>query len=64
MCLAQMGARIQGNATRPGTLPLRTTLPQVAAYQFIVEGAYDADTTVFRQALSLTDLPETALEMR
>lgn len=38
---------------RPGTLVLREVLPQVEAYQFIVEGRYDADTQTFKDAVGL-----------
>ncbi|MFB3132424.1 MAG: hypothetical protein ACE10K_07880, partial [Rhodothermales bacterium] len=41
---------------RPGTLVLREVLPAVKAYQFIVEGRYDADTQTFKDAVGLDAL--------
>jgi hypothetical protein len=43
---------------RPQKLDLLTTLPGVAAHQFIVEGAYNADTAIFRRAVGLTQVTD------
>src|SRR5258708_5296779 len=47
-----------GTASHPGTLPLLDILPTVGPYQFIVEGAYAADTPTFRNAIGLNTLTD------
>ncbi len=46
----------QTRGGRPGEIRLDEVLPSVEAYQFIVEGEYEADTPTFRQAIGLNDL--------
>src|SRR5262249_4934086 len=48
----------QTRGSRPGPLPIAAILPTVGAYEFIVEGAYEADTSIFRQAIRLSGLTD------
>lgn len=41
---------------RPGSIPLIDVLPSANPYQFVVEGAYEADTPTFRQSIGINNL--------
>lgn len=43
---------------RPAEIDLLGQLPKVEKFQFIVEGKYSADTTVFRNALSISEFKD------
>ena len=43
---------------QPKTIPLLATLPHTKAYQFIVEAAYDADTSIFRSSTGFSGLKD------
>lgn len=49
-----VNTQMEGN--RPGTLSLKDVLPNVKPYQFVVEGRYEAETQIFKDAVDIGEL--------